>query len=228
MLEGQSEVEFISRLFPLLFGFEYGTGSIELVNLRGIGNATGNSREDRYNAIFRLVDYLQDHQVVVFVVLDNEGGASRLKDSSKTKKSLSGLRRRVIAPERVKVWKKTFEFDNFSDSDLARALTLACNEQYAFSRAEMRDVRDNWREKDIAKLFAARTGGNLNKVQLARILAELAVSPTARKQPLNRPFVKLLGRAVDAGLMNALPVTERGRRLNQRALDRPYLRTTGG
>ena len=95
----------------------------------GIGNATGNSREDRYNAIFRLIDYLQDHQVVVFVVLDNEGGASWLKESSKTKKSLSGLRRRVIVPERVKIWKRTFELDNFSDDDLAMAMTQASNNQ---------------------------------------------------------------------------------------------------
>ncbi|MGY0800173.1 hypothetical protein ACW7G0_14135, partial [Lysobacter sp. A286] len=58
------------------------------------------------------------------ILLDNENNASKLKHASKTANSTYGKRARVTRPEYIRVWKAAFEFDNFSDTELARALSL--------------------------------------------------------------------------------------------------------
>ena len=52
---------------------------IEIVNLKGVDNATGSASKDRFIAIFLLMDYLHDHQVPSFLMLDREGQAMALK-----------------------------------------------------------------------------------------------------------------------------------------------------
>ena len=228
VLEGESESTFVEKLCPALLGYGLGTAGIEIVNVKGVGNATGNRQHDRYGAILRLVDYLHDHQVVVFVVLDREGAASKLKKAAKKRKPLSGLRKKVIPSERVTVWRRCFEFDNFSDTDIARALTEAGGGRHTFSRQEVADVRESWPDSQIGNVFYARTGKDLNKPEFAGLLADLVVSPTSRKRPENRPMVRILLRASEAGLANRLPVTDKVRRQNQRVLDRPYVRVHKG
>ena len=225
IVEGDSEERFVEDLCPRLLGYVLGTAGIEIVNVRGVGNATGNKKHDRYSAILRLVDYLHDHQVVVFVVLDREGAAAKLQQAAKTRKPLAGLRRRVIPPERVTVWRRNFEFDNFSDTDLATALTEASGGRHRFAREDVARARE---ASDISRVYRLRTGSGLDKRDFARILANLVVSPKTRKRPENRPMVRILLLATEAGLANRLPVTEKVRRENQRALDRPYLRIPRG
>lgn len=136
-VEGESEVVFVRAIFRSLFGLHHGEPGVEIVNLHGVDNATGNRLRDRYNAIFRLVDYLLEHQTLVFLVLDNEGRAQELKAAAATKRSVFGSRRRAIAPDRIHVWERNFELDNFEDDELARALMTASGERVQFAVADL-------------------------------------------------------------------------------------------
>ena len=180
-VEGQSEVRFIERVYPELFGSHHGVSGIKLVNLQGVDNATGRRLTDRFNAIFRLVDYLHDEQIATQIILDNEGQASHLKASARTKPSLFGQRVRVTKVHRIRVWKANFELDNFSDTELARALTNLAPDGVRFRSQDVKSVRENWRKRSLADLFRERANVgfqsqhwriNWRRLLSQRILAE--------------------------------------------------------
>ena len=178
-VEGESEVVFTRAIFRDLFGMHHGVPGVEILNLHGVDNATGNKRNDRSSAIFRLVDYLLEHQTLVFLVLDNEGRAGFLKAAAATKRSVFSSRRRAIAPDRIHVWDQNFELDNFEDEELARAMTVASRERVEFAAEEIQEVRSDWPRASLSELFKRRTYRDVTKPELAEALAELAIqSPT--------------------------------------------------
>ena len=219
-VEGATEVVFVEAIFRQLFGAHHGTSGIELKNLGGVDNATGRKREDRYNAIFRLVDYLHDHQTIAFIMLDREGRAQRLKNDAYRKASLFGARSRAMPPRRIRVWKRNFELDNFSDTEIARALTSVAGEGVRFRSTDIKAVRSQWPKGGISELFRDRTGRDLDKPVLAERLVEIVVAPETRRRPANRPVVKFLQRVHREALRNPFPLTQDVWRRNQRYLDR--------
>jgi len=95
-VEGESEVVFAKAIFRGLFGAHHGVSGIEIVNLRGVDSATGNKISDRFSAIFRLVDYLHEHQTLAYIMLDNEGQARNLKEAARDKASRVEVRSRAM------------------------------------------------------------------------------------------------------------------------------------
>lgn len=184
-VEGQTEVTFIETIYRALFGNHFGVPGIEVMNLRGVSNATGGKRRDRYSAIFRLADYLHHHQTLVYIMLDNENHAKDLRDNASTRRSIYGHRKRAIPPRRIKVWNKDFELDNFSDAELASALTSLARGKASFSRRDVRVIRESWPDKKVAGLFEEKTGRALNKPVLGAALANLVLDPRTRKRPEN-------------------------------------------
>ena len=218
-VEGATEVVFVEAIFRQLFGAHHGTSGIELKNLGGVDNATGRKREDRYNAIFRLVDYLHDHQTIAFIMLDREGRAQRLKNDAYRKASLFGARSRAMPPRRIRVWKRNFELDNFSDTEIARALTSVAGEGVRFRSTDIKAVRSQWPRGGISELFRNRTGRDLGKPMLAECLAEIVVAPGTRRKPASRPVIRFLQRVHREAFMNPLPITQDAWRRNQDYLD---------
>ena len=217
-VEGDSEVVFVEKIFRDLFGTHHGKAGLEIVNLRGVDNATGNKTSDRYGAIFRLVDYLHEHQTFAFIMLDNEGRAKKLKKAAADKSSLFPLRNRAMPPSRIRVWHQDFELDNFSDTEIARALTEMSGGGVFHSR-DIKSVRSQWPDRTIPRLFRERTGQGLKKPALAERLAEIVVDPETRRRPGNRPVIKFLERVSNRSWMNPLPVTQEIWRRNQKYLD---------
>ena len=124
IVEGQSEEAAITRIFERYYGVHPGVLGIEIIVLGGVGAATGTSRSDRFGAIIRLIDYLHHHQTFAFLVLDiNENYADRLKQRARKARSIHVDRRYVTRPDYVRIWKQSFEFDNFSCTEIATALT---------------------------------------------------------------------------------------------------------
>lgn len=205
-VEGESEVRFVEQVYPELFGSHYGFSGIKLVNLHGVGNATGRKREDRFNALFRLIDYLHDEQIDTLVILDNEGHAQHLKDAARKKASLFGQRARATTPSRIRVWKTNFEFDNFSDTELARALTSLAPDDVRFRSQDVKHVRENWPKEGLSSLFKERTERGLEKPALAEQLAKITVAEDTRRSPMNRPIVKVLVSVHEEASRNWLPV----------------------
>ena len=218
-VEGATEVAFVEAIFRQLFGAHHGASGIEIVNLRGVDSATGNKRTDRYNAIFRLVDYLHEHQTIAFIMLDQEGQAKNLKKEARRKPSLFEFRNRAIPPRRIRLWKRNFELDNFSDTEIALALTSVAGEGVAFRSKEIKAVRARWPRRGIAELFRDRTGRDLDKPMLAERLAEIVVAPGTRRKPVNRPVIGFLRRVHREALRNPLPITQDAWRQNQSYLD---------
>ena len=219
-VEGESEVAFVETAFERLFGYHHGVCGLEIVNLKGVDNAAGSGRKDRFGAIFLLVDYLHDHQVPSFLVLDREGRAMDLKRAAQKRKSLYGYRKFAIPAGRIKVWQRNFEFDNFSDTELANALSKCTDGRVHFSSRDVKDVRERWPKSNLSELFKGRADRGLNKPQLARILAEVVVSPATRRSVDSRPIVKLLVRVVEFASQNHPPIFKSTWERNQPYMDK--------
>ena len=218
-VEGETEVVFVKEIFRRLFGAHHGVSGVEIVNLRGVDNATGNKTSDRYSAILRLVDYLHEHQTLAFIMLDNEGQAKNLKKSASHKASLFEVRSRAMPPDRIHVWGQNFELDNFGDAEIARALTEIANNSVEFRPSDIETVRLEWPAGGISTLFHARTGRGLSKPVLAEHLAEIVIASATRGSPSDWPIVDFLKRVRREASRNPLPMTAEVWRENQEYLD---------
>lgn len=209
LVEGPSEEQMVLRIFNELFGFPPGRCSIEVVVLGGVDKATGNRRQDRYQAILRLLDYLHHHQSLTFLILDNENWALRLKEAARDKPSIHGHRRHVTRSEYIRVWCKTFEFDNFSDTELAAALARTADGRHEFRARDVRACRlADEPGSALAQLYDSRCGYSLPKLALSNHLADLMLAPDSAKAVANRPLVKVLQRVVRLATRNPLPVMQ--------------------
>ncbi len=205
-VEGQSEVELIEVIFDELFGVHPGVVGVEIINLGGVNNATGDKKRDRFTAIFRLIDYLHHHQTMTFLILDNENQARALKAAASSKKSLHGQQRRAVPKAHIQLWKPSLEFDNFSNTEIARAMGAIAANGCAFSVAEVRTARAaSAPGAALARLYKDRTGGGLDKLALAAVLGEIMLSQKTRKDPFKRPLVRMLQTVVQLAIRNPRP-----------------------
>ncbi len=90
--------------------------------LGGVDNATG-AKEDRFRAIFRLIDYLHHHQTLTYLLLDNERFARKLQAEAQSATSIHNAERLVTRSDHIQLWDRSFEFDNFTTEELAYALS---------------------------------------------------------------------------------------------------------
>lgn len=218
ILEGHTERIAVDEIFERYFGIHPGRLGIEIIVLKGVDSATG-GKEDRFRAILRLVDYLHHHQTMTFMILDNENYATQLKAESRKAISLYHRKRYVTRPEYVKIWRLSFEFDNFSDTELATALGAATHGTQRFTAKEVAACRHHQLSGAALKqLFQAKTGTKLSKVALTQGLMNLMWAATGRSARVdNRPLVQVLRRVVKMASGNHLPVMERYWDLNQKS-----------
>src|SRR3990172_1149860 len=181
IVEGSSEEKVITTIFEKYFGNHPGKYGIEVIVLGGVDAATG-AKEDRFRAIIRLIDYLHHHQTFTFLILDNERYARKLKAEAKKAKSIHS-RRYVTRPEYIKVWAKSFEFDNFSSVEISAVLTEITAGKKRFSRAEVDSCRQNPNPGAMLKaLFRQKTGKKLDKLKMSILLAERMLSSASRRK----------------------------------------------
>lgn len=217
IVEGQSEETLITRLFDRGFGFHPGTACIEIVNIRGVGNATGEKKRDRFRAILRLVDYLHHRQTLCFLILDNENWAMRLKEEARTASSIHGMRERVIPSDRIHVWEVSLEFDNASDTELADALSRVAGDQSTFTCEMVAACRNEKSPgKALESLYLHQTGNSLPKPRLAEEIATtlLAANP---EETTKHPIIGLLHHIASVAMQNPLPTMEAIWRENQQS-----------
>ena len=216
ILEGKSEEFAVTRIFQEYFGTHPGTYGIEIMNIRGVDNATGGKR-DSYRAIMRLIDYLHSHQTLVFLVLDNENHASYLKREAGKMRSIHHKARNVTRDDYVKMWNQTFEFDNFSCTEIAKALNQLVNEQYLFSRTDLTSAKaSKTAGAALMKLYEKRfQNRRLDKVKLAEILVRNMLLHRTGRRIENRPIIKTLKRVIRLVAENKLPMTQESSDLYQ-------------
>jgi hypothetical protein len=222
-VEGATELMVVPLLFDRMYATTLGVFGIELVSVRGVSNATGGN-DSSYSALWRLIDYLHHHQTIAFVLLDNEGLAPvNIDKGLRRAASIHFPDRRVTRPNYVKLWKLSFEMDNFNDSELAKALTRYAEGQARFSAADVKQCREsaslpkkNSKQRTLDVLYTERVGRNLNKPQFGRTLIELMFDPATKRKPQHRPIVRFLEKVAERAARNHQPLTHAMWEYNQR------------
>ena len=216
IVEGESEEAALTQIFEECYGVHPGTLGIEIIVLGGVGTATGNKKDDRFRAIFRLIDYLHHHQTFTFLVLDNENYAHRLKKAAKEATSIHRGRRYVTKPEYIRIWKDSFEFDNFSNTEIAEALNELAEGHATFTVKEVLQARSLKNSgAELTKLYNRKTDYDLNKIKLSKILVRNIMSPSAKRKVENRPIIKTLNRVERLTIRNPLPIMHKDWEANQ-------------
>jgi len=206
ILEGQSEEIAVEKIFENYFGVHPGKFGMEIIVLGGVDVATGTKKDDRFRAIFRLMDYLHHHQTVTFLILDNENYAKKLKHEAQKAKSIHSDNRYVTRPEYLRIWKDSFEFDNFSCSEIASAMTKLSKGHASFNHNELAICKKNSNPGICLKnLYQQKANYGLQKVKLAELLVELMLSSSSRRKVENRPIIKVLKRVASLASRNPLP-----------------------
>ncbi len=215
-VEGQSEVIAISMIFDEYFGVHPGKLSIEIIDLGGVDTATGNKKDDHFQAILRLVDYLHHHQTLTFLILDNEGHAKKLKNRAKKAKSKHHNKRYITRPEYIKIWRDCFEMDNFSSTEISVALNTLALGHGKFSKSDVISCKkpDN-SGVDLSKLYRQKTGFDLNKVKLSSILTTAMLTEKKGKKLAHRPIIQILERVAKLATRNPLPTMQNVWETNQ-------------
>lgn len=208
-VEGESELVLINAIFHNYYGCHPGVAGVELVNLRGVNNATGDKKADRFRAIIRLVDYLHHQQTMTFLILDRENYAEKLKANVAKQKSLHGEERLAVPKEHIVLWKTALEFDNFSDTEIAKAMTQLARGVTTFKREEVKACRESKNAgKSLSDLYRSKTEYGLEKPKLARLLAKILLDPKTRRNPKNQPIIKILDRVRLRAARNPFPTRQ--------------------
>ena len=215
IVEGESEEAAIRQIFEEYYDMHPGIIGIEIIVIGGVDVATGN-KEDRFRAILRLIDYLHHHQTFTFLVLDNENYATKLKREAEKAKSIHSDRRYVTRPEYIRIWSNSFEFDNFSNTEIAEALNELADGHATFSREDLSNVRgQNNPGSELKKLYYNKTKYGLKKIELSQILVRNMMSPNTKRKIESRPIIKTLNRVEILAARNHLPITHELWELNQ-------------
>lgn len=144
--------------------------------------------------------------------------AEQLKRS--TRETLSTLHpgRYATRPDYVHLWRVSFEFDNFSDTEIASALTAISVGVARFVTVDIAACRkDKAPGAALKKLYFTRAGHKLDKPALARVLVEAMLSPASRRNPDRRPIVKVLERITRLAALNPFPTMQQLWEYNQRS-----------
>ena len=214
-VEGKSEVGSIQKIFELFYKNNPERYGIEIINLHGV-NVFTDTKEDRFMAIFRLVDYLHSQQTSTFLILDNENYAYRLKQRAPKVQSTDSNRCYVTHPDYIHIWKKTFEFDNFLCDEIAAAFNKLAQGYAEFTEVE---VRERKKRKNpglsLENLYKQKTGYGLRKPRLNVVLVENMLLLKSRSKIKTRPIIQVLEKVIKLARSNPLPVSEELAKLNQ-------------
>lgn len=219
IVEGETEDAAIPNIFFRWFGATAARFGIQLRNMHGVGNATGD-KKDRRSALWRLVDFLHAQQTVALVLLDNEGLAgTHIAQGLRNARSIHVPDRMVTRPDYIKLWARCFELDNFSNTEIARALSAQAGA--AFKPTEIEACRSKPAPKTkavtLGSVFEGRTGRGLDKVALARHLVEIMFAQETRRKIKSRPIVRFLEFAAEKARLNHQPTLDSRREENQRS-----------
>ena len=221
VVEGVGEEEQFPRLMEGLFGVRLPQVGIEVLNIGGIGNFTGDKKRDKRGALERLIDDYHARQTFVFVVLDNEDRAEKVKERLVNRRSIHYPKRTVTKDEYVHLWEKSVEFDNFSHEEIARAMTELCGGEYSFEATEVADCERRFgRGGDpLSKLYEEKLKYGMPKPDLLKILCDAVLAdPDAEFDKVGkpkRPVVRVLQRVYELARMNHQAVTRDIQRWNQ-------------
>jgi hypothetical protein len=210
VVEGDGEARELPRLALELLGVDFAQLGIEVRNLRGIVNFTGAKGRDPYSALEKFIDDHHFRQTIVFCILDREGRAAKTRERLVGANSVFVPGRKLTCPEYVHLWADSIEFDNFTDEEIAEALTRVSEDRYTFRASEVGNARVAKAKKGnpLNTLYQSILSYDLNKVQLLHELfsAVIAGGSAEHKAKPPRPVIGVLNRVIDLAAQNHQPV----------------------
>lgn len=198
LVEGDGEERAFGRLCEGLFSISFATIGVEVHNLRGIGN---------FGA--KLRTFIDDHHrrnTLVFVVSDNEGNVAGAIKKLLRADSQYVKGRKVTKDDYFYTWQKCIELDNFTDEDIALALS-GQSRGHVFMSEDVEGVRGSENSNALQRLFREKTGRDLDKPALLEALCERLIAK-ANESPgvgLRPPIGNLIERIIRLASMNHPP-----------------------
>jgi hypothetical protein len=201
VVEGDGEYKLFPELAEKIFHSAFPRVGIEIRKLRGIGD---------FKNLPKYIDANHDKQALVFVVLDNENNADKIKDSMIKTPSEFFPKRTITRDEYVYLWNHSIEVDNFTFAEIARVLTEQCERDDVFTEAEVKEAYDSREGNPLKELLDAKTGGrySLKKVALLQSLFELITSSSREEFErvwAHRPIITVLRLITSLAFFNAQP-----------------------
>lgn len=163
VVEGYGEYENIPRIAKAL-GLDFNISAIRIENLKGIGE---------FKKLERYIDNYHNLQTVVYILLDNENRSRQLKKKIIGIPSKYGVNRKITKSEYIKIWNKNFEFDNFTDDEIAVSMSKQSQGKYNFKKKEINFARKG--NKKIQDIYKDRVGFDLNKRELDKDLTNIII-----------------------------------------------------
>jgi hypothetical protein len=188
IVEGKAEYEQIPRLAKEI-GYLFDTLGIRVELLEGIGNFIGGRIE-------RFIDHYHNLQTFVYLILDNENNARQFKNKLlKQKSRYSNANRYITKDEYIFIWDTCFEFDNFSDVEIAHALSSMSNGRN-FTEIEIAECRKEYGKQadTLSALFKSKTDLALNKPLFAGRLVDNLTANLKSEYNDGKPKRKLLAK----------------------------------
>lgn len=219
VVEGDGEFVQIPTLVEHLYGFPLSTVEIELVNLRGIGNFTGRKR-DRFGALSRFIDAFHDRQTIVYVLLDNEGGAEQIRARLIEADSKYSPYRKITKPEYLHIWDRNIEFDNFTNIEIADELSSLASCVHSFVAAEVEVCRSSFGQEghNLERLYSDKVDQDLDKAALlGNLFSLIRTTPTLSGADTARPVVQVLRKVVELAALNHQPTSSEDWNKNQQS-----------
>ena len=138
------------------------------------------------------------------------------KQRPKKAKSIHNNQRYVTQFNYIRIWKKSFEFDNFSCTEIANALNELAVGCATFTNKEvLRVKKQNNPGSELKKLYRNKANEGLEKIKLIEILVRNMMSPSAKREIENRPIIKTLNKVKNLAARNHLPTTHGLWEINQ-------------
>ena len=209
-VEGHGEMSALPDLAKRVYGAGFDHCGIQVRLLEGVQGFEG-KKKDSYGTLERVIEELHSQQTIAFVILDNEGRTStslyRLRDKLAKKRSRYRRERTITRREYIHIWHKSVEFDNFTDLEIADALTEVAEHRYIFSAKEIRQARESVRTEGnpLGALYREKLCYQLPKVQLVEVLFRKLEIDGENGQ---RPIVIVLREIVHLAALNHQPTLE--------------------
>lgn len=213
VVEGDGEYVHVPKLVEEVFGLTFPQLGIEIRRLAGVGEFEGNKSIDKYGALEKYIDSHHDKHTLVFVILDKESRVEKVKVSLVKKQSHFYKRRTVTRDEYVHLWESSIERANFTNGEIAQALTEFCNSDHTFTAEEVEEAYGSGEGNPLDGLLSSKTEGRyqLNKVDLLGLLFKLITSSSKEEYEdkwSKRPLLKTLSKAVLLAQHNHQPQYE--------------------
>jgi hypothetical protein len=201
VVEGDGEEEEVPRIAEEVLPPSLPRVRIGVMNIKGIGELP---------KLERLIDHYHSLQTIVFVVLDNENNAKSRKQKLVNAVSKWTPNRTVTKDEYIHLWDKNIEFDNFTDQEIADAMTKTSNARFLFTKEQIAECRSKFGHgrDPLSALYNQTFDYDLPKREMLKHLFDIAiVSPqmSVDHSSVVRPIIDVIIKIKRLAFMNHQP-----------------------